>query len=172
MKEANAQARQMYENAVALDPTYAVAYASLGGTYYAEWVSQWSQDPQSLERAFALAQQALALDGSLPMAHVLLSGVYTWKRQHEQALAEVEQAIILDPNCAACYQWLGTVENYIGKPEEGIKLAEKALRLDPRNPVNYLFVLGMSYYQTGRYEEAIVTSKRATLSTPIFCLPT
>src|SRR5215468_765597 len=137
-KEANAQARQMLEKAIVLDPAYAVTYASLGTTHYVEWTSQWSQDPQSLERAFVLAQKALALDGSLPVGHVLLSAVYTWKRQHEQALAEVEQAIALDANCAACYQWLGTVQNYIGKPKDGIKSAEKALRLDPRNPTGYL----------------------------------
>jgi adenylate cyclase len=36
-REANAQARQMFEHAVALDPTYAEAYAFLGGTYRVEW---------------------------------------------------------------------------------------------------------------------------------------
>lgn len=53
-KEDNAQARQMGERAIALDPTYAEAYALLGFTHWAEWGMQWSQDPQTLERAFAL----------------------------------------------------------------------------------------------------------------------
>ena len=65
-KEANAQARQMFEKAIALDPQYAEAYAWLGWTYWLEWVLRWSADPQTLERALALAQQALALDDSLP----------------------------------------------------------------------------------------------------------
>ena len=72
-KEANAQARQMFEKAVALDPQYAEAYAWLGWTYWLEWVWRWSADPQTLERALALAQQAVALDDSLPVAHSLLS---------------------------------------------------------------------------------------------------
>jgi adenylate cyclase len=50
-KEAVAQARQMYEKAVALDPQYAEAYAALGGTYYIAWIWRWSADPQTLERA-------------------------------------------------------------------------------------------------------------------------
>ncbi len=71
-KEANIQARQMFEKAIALDPQYAEAYAVLGWTYWQEWVLRWSADPQNLERALALAQQAIALDDSLPGAHSAL----------------------------------------------------------------------------------------------------
>ena len=52
-KEANAQARQMFEKAVALDPQYAEAYAELGSTYSMEWTLRWNADPQTLERALA-----------------------------------------------------------------------------------------------------------------------
>src|SRR5207247_2163986 len=79
-KEANAQARQMYEKAVALDPQYAEAYAGLGATYALEWVLRWSADPQTPEHALALAQQAITLDDSLPIAHSVLSNVYAWKQ--------------------------------------------------------------------------------------------
>jgi adenylate cyclase len=46
--EATAQARQRWEQAVALDPQYAEAYAYLGLSYYLEWVWHWSVDPQTL----------------------------------------------------------------------------------------------------------------------------
>ena len=65
-KEANAQAQQLYEKAIELDPQYAEAYALLGWTYWNEWGFRWSADPQTMERALALAQQALALNDSLP----------------------------------------------------------------------------------------------------------
>ena len=61
-REANAQARQLFEHAVALDPTYAEAYAFLANTYREEWIHRYNQDPQALERAFELVQKALALD--------------------------------------------------------------------------------------------------------------
>src|SRR5262249_36839026 len=52
-KEADVQARQMFEKAIELDSTYAAAYSALGWTYFVEWVYQWSQAPQTLEQAFA-----------------------------------------------------------------------------------------------------------------------
>jgi len=64
-KGANAQARQMFERAISLDPEYASAHSWLGWTYWIEWSFGWGQDPQSLERAFELAQMAIALDDSL-----------------------------------------------------------------------------------------------------------
>src|SRR5262249_48467448 len=85
-KEAHAQARQMFEKAIELDPKYAAAYSGLGWIYLWEWAVQWSQDPQSLERAFELAQKAVALDDSVPGAHVVLGRVYQRKKQHEQAI--------------------------------------------------------------------------------------
>src|SRR4030095_10228420 len=72
-KETHAQARQLFEQAIALDPQYAEAYARLGWTYWTEWGLRWSADPQTLEHALALAHQALTLDDSLPIAHSLLS---------------------------------------------------------------------------------------------------
>src|SRR5262249_27218326 len=83
-KEANAQARQMFEKALALDPQYAEACAHLSWTYWVEWVEDWSAAPKTLELALALAQQALALDDSLPAPHFNLSSVYAQQQQYEQ----------------------------------------------------------------------------------------
>jgi adenylate cyclase len=102
-KEANTQARQMFEKAIALDSQYAEAYARLGEAYWLEWGWRWSADPQILERALALAQQAVALDDSLPLAHSVLSWVYAEKHQSDQAIAEGERAIALNPNHADSY---------------------------------------------------------------------
>ena len=144
-KEANAQARQMCEKAIELDPQYAEAYAWLGSTYYMEWSLRWSADPQTLERAFALAQKALALDDSLPGAHSLLSSVHVQRQQYDQAVAEGERAIALDPNNADSYAWQAEVLNFAGRPEEALRMVEQAMRLNPRYPPFYLFRLGWAY---------------------------
>jgi len=123
----------------------------------------WSGSPQTLERAFELAQKAVALDDSLPVAHVVLGDVYQWKKQHEHAIAEAERAITLNSNCAICYAELGQILNAAGQPEEAIGLIEKGMRLDPQTTALYAAILGRAYRLTGRYEEAIATLKK-TLS--------
>ena len=115
-KEVHARSRQLFERAIALDPTYAVASVGLGFTYLQEWMFQWSQDPEALEQAFALAQKALALDDSLPTAHLLLGRVYQATQQHEQAVAEAERAVALAPNYASGYATLGQILNAAGRP--------------------------------------------------------
>jgi adenylate cyclase len=159
--DANAQTRQLCEQAIALDPTYGVAYAVLGWTYFMEWVLQWSQDPQALKRAFELARKAIALDDSLPPAHELLGWTYLWKnKQHEQAIAEVKRAIAHGPNWFSSYASLGRILNYAGRPEEAIGFGEQARRFSPRTPIYYLPVLSEAAYLLGRYEEAIATYKQ------------
>src|SRR5262249_7056561 len=87
-KEANGQARQMFERALELDSTYAEAYAGLGGTYFNEWFFQWNLNrAQTLERALELLQRAITLDDSLPTPHTILAQIYLWNRQHDQAIA-------------------------------------------------------------------------------------
>ncbi len=165
-KETNAQARQMYETALELDPQYAEAYQALGYTYLREWTSQWSPAPQNLERAFELAQKAIALDDSLSSAHTLLGWAYVWKKQYDQAIAEVERAITLDPNSASGYTWLAQILNFAGRPEEAIGLAQKAMRLNPRVLVTPLFLLGQAHRLAGRYETAIAFLKRIPTLNP------
>ncbi len=165
-QKANAQARQMFERAIELDPQYAEAYAWLGRTYWREWVFRWSVDPQTLERALALEQKALALDDSLPVAHSLLGYVYAQKQQYDQAKAEGERAIALDPNNADSYASQAEVLNLAGRPEEALKMAEQALRLNPRYPPVYLFALGWAYGLTGRYAEAVATLQEFVSRSP------
>jgi TolB-like protein/Flp pilus assembly protein TadD len=165
-KEGNVQARQMYEKALALDPQYAEAYAWLGLTYWLEWVWRWSADPQTLERALALAQQAVALDDSLPIAHSVLSLVYVLQQQYDQAIAEVERAIALDPNNADSYIVQAEALNWAGRPEEALLAVKQAMRLNPRYPPDYLRELGWTYNLTGRYAEAIAAAKEAISRSP------
>jgi tetratricopeptide (TPR) repeat protein len=158
----------MYERAIELDPEFAYAYAGLGVTYLIEWNFFWSQDPNSLEQAFELAQKAIALDDSLPGGHQVLGEVYLWKKQHEQAIAELEEAIALSPNSADGLAGLGEILNWAGRPEETIGLVQKAMRLNPKYPSWYLWSLGHAYFLTGRYEEAIETLKRVLDRNPYF----
>jgi tetratricopeptide (TPR) repeat protein len=151
----------MWEKATELDPQFALPHILLGWTYFIEWVWQWSQDPQTLERALILAQRASALDDASPLAHQLLAGVYLFEKQHEQALVEAERATALDPNDAHSHEMLADILTFAGRPEEASGVLEKALRLNPTFPAFLFADLGLAYQLTGRYEEALATLKKA-----------
>jgi adenylate cyclase len=165
-REANIQARQLLEKAIELDPQYAGAYAVLSWIYLVELGLQGSQDPQLLAQAFAVAQRAVVLDDSLPLAHTMLGVAYLWQKQHAQAIAEGEKAITLGPNYAEGYAWLGNIFNFAGRPEEAIEMGEKALRLNPHDPFLSLFTLGVAYRMMGRHTEAIATLQRVLIRNP------
>jgi adenylate cyclase len=154
-KEGNAKARQMFEKAIELDPSYADAYSSLGQNYLWGWYLQLSPDPNARERSSQLAQHAIALDDSLPNAHILLSDTYLLKGQYEQAIAEAERAIDLDPSSGPAYLALANIMDESRKPADAVGFAEKAMRQDPNERYVYLFNVGWSYTQMKRYAEAI-----------------
>jgi adenylate cyclase len=167
----NAQAREMFERAIELDPGFAAAYAILSICDWRDWFNQWSEDPQILEREFQAAKKSVTLDDSLPLAHAYLAWAHLWKGQHEQAIAEAKHAISLDPNFAEGHARLGEILNLAGRPEEGLALVKKAMRLDPHFPPNYLIYLGHAYYAMGKYEEAIIAMKRALTGSSDFLHP-
>ena len=170
-KDANVQARQMFDRAIELDPQYAQAYSELGVTYWLEWFYGWNPTPQTLARAGELAQKAIALDKSLPESHALLGEVYVWQKQHDLAIREAERAITLDPNQAESYHILGNILGWAGRPEEGITMVERAMRLNPRYAISYLLNLAVNYRIAGRYEDAITTAKRVLARQPNYPPP-
>jgi adenylate cyclase len=165
-KETNAQARQMLEKAVELDPNYASAYAGLGLTYVYDFILQWDQTPQSLGRALTLAQKAVALDETLAMAHSVLGWVYLWQKQHAQALAAAQQAVALDPNSFWSYFVLGEILTFSGRPEEAISVLEQAIRHNPRTSGDLLDNLGGAYLAAERYEDALAMLQKARSYNP------
>ena len=167
-KEANTQAKKLFQNAIDLDPQFAYAYSRLGHAHMMEWSFGWSRDPATIERAFELTQQAIALDESESLAHVVLSNVYLWRKQYDQSIVEIEKAIQIDPNNADGQASLADVLNWAGRPEEAIHLLKRAMQLNPIYPVWYLFELGHAYYLTEQLEEAIATFKKLIDRNPNF----
>ena len=166
-KEENAQARRLLERATELDPKFAGAYAELSWIRFREWSDHRPDEPQVLDRAFELAQKAVVLDASLPLAHANFGWLYLWsKRQYDRAIAEGQRAIAIDPNYADGYLFLGEILTFAGRPEEAIGLSMKGLRLDPHSLYHYLLHLGHSYYLMGQYEEALANLKKSVTLNP------
>jgi adenylate cyclase len=160
-RENNALARDMFQEAIALDPEYPKPYAFLGTTHLLDiWLGSSPSPQESLAKAIELAQKAIALDDAYATAHGLLGNLYMYTRQYDKAIAESERGVTLDPNSASALAWLGTNLYWSDSPEQAIPVLKKAIRLNPFPPSWYLSILAMAYRDTGRYEEAISVCKK------------
>ncbi len=166
-KEANAQARGLLEEAIALDPEYPRLYVGLAMTHIMDvWFSTTESNEQSLARAFELAQKAISLDDSNAAAYSTLGWVYAMKRQYDKAIAECERAVSLSPNSADNLMRLGLVLTWAGRAEEGTKYLQQAIRLYPFPPASYYNNLAVAYRDSGQYEKAIEECKKALQRDP------
>ena len=103
-KQDNAQARKLFEEAIALDQEYIGAYTLLAMSHLHDAWFRWSESPrQSMVQAFKLGQKVLAKDNTYSLAHSLIGQIYLVKREYEKAIAKGEKAIALDPNSADAY---------------------------------------------------------------------
>jgi adenylate cyclase len=161
-------ARQLAEEAMALDPEYAAPYIILGHCHHGVAFSRWGKSrKKSIEQAVELAQKAISLDESNPGGYILLSHIYTLlMRQYDRAITEAERAIALDPNETGAYSTLGLALIFSGRPQEAFAPIEKSIRINPFAPPIYFKRLGLAYRDTGRYEEAIAQFKKVLDRSP------
>jgi adenylate cyclase len=155
-RKTNARAKQLFKEAIALDPEYGMAYRFLGSVHLLDvWIQATESPRKSLSKAFEMARKAIALDDSLADAHALLGSLYTYKRQHDKAIERGEQAVALDPNSADAHQYLAMSLFFTGRHEESIAYSKKAIRFNPIPPVKYYLFLGHALCHAGRHEEAV-----------------
>jgi adenylate cyclase len=161
-KQDNESARQLAEEAIVLDPNFAWAYVSLGWTHYMDVRFGYSESrAKSLQKAFELAQKALARDDSIDTAHSLLGSIYLVKLQFEKAVEEAERAVALNPNGAQGIIVLAGILGHAGRWEESVSYAEKAIRLDPVPDIFKIFILGRAQFMIGHYDESVAAWKKA-----------
>ncbi len=166
--ETNTLAKEVFEKAIELDPSFSSAHIGLVWTKLVAWRLGWSQDPRIMDQVLQMAQKSVALNESLPDAHVLLGTVYLWRTQHDEAIEELERAVALDPNDAEALYALASAMTFVGRSNEAISIIKKAMRLNPHYPERYVYNLGRAYFQIGRYREAIPHLTEAHIKNPNF----
>jgi adenylate cyclase len=156
-KEANAQARELFEQAIRLDPEFARAYAALAATHRQDWIYAWTQDRETSEAlAYHLAQYAVELakkelepKPSLPYALQQWAYVLLYRRQHQEASDAAEEAVQRNPNYADGFALWALVLSYRGDPEESLRKTQEAIRLNPKYPLLHDYHRGQAYYVWG-----------------------
>ncbi|MBI4766847.1 MAG: tetratricopeptide repeat protein [Deltaproteobacteria bacterium] len=151
------QARQLAEEAIALDPEYARAYSLLAGVIGNESLLGVYEENrrEALERAMALAQKGAQLDDSSSNARRVLGYMAFLNRDYEKAIAITEQAVALEPNSVAAHHSLGYFLYSAGRTEEAIPILKKAVALSPIPLPRALSHLCIASRKARRYEEAV-----------------
>jgi tetratricopeptide (TPR) repeat protein len=160
-KEANAQARHLYEKAIELDPSWGRPYGYMAWVHVNDARFGWSEDPEkSMELALKAAMKAYELNPDDYETHWTLGFVHLHLRDFDLALSEYERALELNSNDADFLAEMTIGLTYMGRPEQAITQLKKAMRMNPRHPSWYWQVLGFAYYEVGQYKEALAILKQ------------
>ena len=127
-------AEQLYMQAIALDPDFALAHARLASVYagifhYYEPTDAWKT------KARTEAETALRLQPNLAEAHFALGQCIYWmEKDYERALEQFEIASRLSPSSGDTDRLIAAIKRRQGKWEESLEAYERVAKLDPQNP--------------------------------------
>jgi len=155
-----------FEQAIAHDPGYTLAYSGLSDSYALQVDYRGVPVTEGYELARRYALKALELDDNLPEAHTSLAWVqfaYDW--DWEGAEGSYRRALALNPAYATGHHWYSFVLLVSGQSEQALVEAHTALELDPSS-LSIRRGLGWLHYYTRRYESAVYHLRRAIAMNP------
>jgi serine/threonine protein kinase/Tfp pilus assembly protein PilF len=152
---------EYFEQAIDIDPGYALAYAGLADSY-SELGGDWLYLPpsDSIPKAKVAAKKALELDDTLAEAHAALAYATFFDWDWSGAEQEFKRAIELNSNNALSHERYAEFLRTRLRFNESIAEAQRAQELDPLSP-NTVGGLGFIYLFTRRYDESIVHFQKA-----------
>ena len=155
--EASARkAIEHFERAIAVDPTYAPAYAGLGDSYRLLGAPGWEvEEPAGLlKKAKAAAERALALDPMSADAHAVMAMVhFTYEWDLAKSESEVKEAIRLNASSSRAHQYYSAVLTTLRRSDDAIAEAHRAMELDPLSATAGT-TLGVRLWYAGKLAEA------------------
>lgn len=153
--ESLATALTLFDQALAIDATYASAYAGLADAYSLLAAYRPSPKGESFRQATAAARRALEADDTLAEAHTSLGFVrfgYEW--DWPGAEREYRRALELDPNYATAHHWHAILLMVLGRADESIEAIRRAERIDPLSPAIGSEVATL-LWMARRYDEGV-----------------
>lgn len=162
--ESLADAKQLAEQALGIDPKCGAAWRCLSIVQYHEVLMLTASDPDAtMSDALESAERAIALDSNDEYAHWNLGNVLVTLRHYDRGIAALERAIEINPNYSTASGSLGTALCYAGRAAEGIERNEIAIRSDPLNPSIFFRYSGLAlgHYLTGDYAGAVEWARKS-----------
>ena len=164
--EGTTEAIANYEQALDIDPNYALAYAGLAEARCFSAI--WEANEVAFSQAEEAARKVLALASALPEAHTAL-GLVAWLKDHDPERAEhnFKEAIGLNPRNAEAHNWYGQLLEHIGRHREAFVEILKAHEVDPLSP-RFNHTLGRMLVLHCRFDEATSRFEKALEIDPSF----
>jgi TolB-like protein/Tfp pilus assembly protein PilF/class 3 adenylate cyclase len=163
------QAIAFYEQAIARDPNYALAYAAMAEAYVLLPFYAGTAQGEVFPKAKAAALKALQLDDKLAEAHTALAFLLCMDDlDMAGSISEFQRAIALNPNYATAHHWYGFGPLLaLGRFEDAIAEGKRAIELDPLSPIINA-ALGQTLSIARRYDEAIAQLRKTLEIDPTF----
>jgi serine/threonine protein kinase/tetratricopeptide (TPR) repeat protein len=166
-----ATAISYFHQAIAKDPSYALAYSGLADAY-SSLPSYGGAPSEYYPKGSAAARKALELDPTLAPPHTVLGGIemeYDWDFTGGEA--EYKKALELDPSDATAHSWYAQdIALMGGRKQEAFTEINRAHQLDPLSPVIKVNV-GFVHIWARQYDEAILECKKVANEDPTFAEP-
>lgn len=153
------KAIEYYQQAIAADPAYALAYAESSLSYYYLFAASVLDPKEFRPKAEAAARKALELDDSLAEAHLALSLIDLFAWNWAAAERECKRAIELSPNLARAHIIYSFYLTFMGRHEQAIAEAKRAKELDPISP-NTNSNVGFQLLLARQNDQAIEAAKK------------
>lgn len=159
---------ESFQEAVRLDPTYALAFAGLADAYSLLDDFSIEAPKVSMPKAERAALQALAIDPTLGEAHSTLALFNrSFKMDWVAAEQELKRALELNPNYAVTHNRYGWFLISVGRFDEALMYMRRAQELDPRS-LNINTAVGLPYHYARRFDKAIEEYQRTLQLDPEF----
>jgi serine/threonine-protein kinase len=142
---------QVFNQALALDHGYALAYAGLGDAYWKKY--EVSKEPAWIKSSREACQQANRLDSQLSSAHVCLGTLNVGTGNYQDATLEFQRAIESEPTNDGAFHGLADAYEHLGKLQDAEKTYRRAIELRPHYWASYNW-LGVFFYRQARFQEA------------------
>lgn len=154
------KAIENFEQAVNLDPNYALAYSNLAKAYkLGVWYIPIPAS-KAMPKIRAAARKAIELDNQLAEAHIAMAEVYSFDWDFRKAINEHEQAIRLNPGDGDLHHSYALGIALLGRFDQAITEIKRAQELDPLSLIISTDA-GWIYYLAHCYDEAITQYKKA-----------
>ena len=148
-----------FNQAIAQDPNYALAYAGLADSYLILSFYGAVSPAKSYPQAKAAAEKALELDNALGEPHASLGLLAGLECHTDQSIRELERAIQLNPNYATAHHWLGLPFMSLGQFDRAIAENKRAIELDPLSIISNAD-LSWVYLNARRYDDAEAQARK------------